>query len=85
MAHDGHKNDNFIVSNDEDRPYIAHSESSAFRVGQKVHILGSDGSLEGPYIVSLVKSSEKKCQLSLENGQVIKNGEEIEMAKLDAA
>ncbi|KAJ5720227.1 uncharacterized protein N7483_008161 [Penicillium malachiteum] len=70
---------------DEDRPYIASSHfNRKFRVGDKVYLLGSDGSRDGPYLVALV-ISEQECILSLENGQTAKDGEVINMAKLETA
>lgn len=59
-------------------------QASEFRVGEKVYLVGSDGSREGPFLVASVCSGQK-CTLSLEDGQAAKGGEEIKMAKLEAA
>lgn len=55
-----------------------------FRVADKVYLLKSDGSAEGPYLVGSVVSSGK-CTLSDLDGQSAKKGEEIDMARLQAA
>lgn len=49
-----------------------------------MYLLGSDGSRDGPYLVEKVLSS-KKCTLCLESSQTAKDGEEIEIAKLERA
>ena len=46
--------------------------------------MGSDGSRDGPFLVASICPGQK-CTLSLENGQAAKDGEEIKMAKLEAA
>ena len=58
-------------------------KASEFRVGDKVYQVGSDGSREGLFLVVSV-CSRQKYTLSLENGQAAKDGEEINMAKLEA-
>ncbi|KAI0852641.1 hypothetical protein F5Y00DRAFT_227222 [Daldinia vernicosa] len=85
MPHqDSNDKDKFFFSDEEDRPWIdRYAGTPEFNVGDKVYLLSSDGSLEGPYSVASV--SGHKCTLSLENGQVAKNGEEFEMAGLQAA
>ncbi|CAI7589332.1 unnamed protein product [Penicillium glandicola] len=85
MSSEQKTEDTFIFSNDEDRPYIANSHvNRKFRVGDKVYLLGSDGSRDGPYFVALVISTQE-CILSLENGETAKDGEVIHMAKLETA
>ena len=49
-----------------------------------MYLLSSDGSRAGPYVVASVPSAQK-CTLSLENGAAVQSGEEIAMAKLEAA
>lgn len=46
--------------------------------------MGSNGSRDGPFLVASICSGQK-CTLSFENGQAAKDGEEIKMAKLEAA
>lgn len=53
-------------------------------MGDKVNLLNSDGSDDGPFFVASVISAEK-CTLSLENGQTARNGEVVQMARLEAA
>jgi hypothetical protein len=60
-------------------------QASQFCVGDKVNIVGSDGSLEGPFLVAFVCSGRQKCTLSFEDGQAAKSGEEIEFDRLVAA
>ncbi|PQE19649.1 hypothetical protein CJF31_00010053 [Rutstroemia sp. NJR-2017a BVV2] len=75
----------FVFCDEEDRPCIEYSGKTQFFVGDKVYLLGSDGSRDGgPYIIASIPSMQK-CTLSFENGQTAKNGEEIEMAKLELA
>lgn len=75
----------FLFSDEEDRPWIEpYAKTPEFRVGDKVYIIGSNGSLDGPYLVASVPSGGK-CTLSLENGQNAKNGDVFEMARLQAA
>ncbi|KAI1662035.1 hypothetical protein F4813DRAFT_343254 [Daldinia decipiens] len=86
MSHqDSNDQDKFFFSDEEDRPWIdPYAETPEFHVGDKVYLLSSNGSLEGPYLVASVPSRHK-CTLSLENGQNAKNGEVFEMAGLQAA
>ncbi|KAJ5945435.1 hypothetical protein N7516_005603 [Penicillium verrucosum] len=84
MSSEAETQSNFVFSDEEDRPYIASSDlNPRFRVGDKVYLLGSDGSRDGPYLVASVISPHE-CILSLENGQTAKDSEIIKMAKLEA-
>jgi hypothetical protein len=49
-----------------------------------VYILGSDGSHDGPYLVAEVRSAQE-CTLSFESGRPARDGEVIQMARLEAA
>ena len=50
-----------------------------------MYLLRSDGSRDGgPFLVASICSGQT-CTPSLENGQAAKGGEEINMAKLEAA
>lgn len=50
-----------------------------------MYLLRSDGSRDGgPFVVASI-CSEQTCTLCLENGEAVKGGEEINMAKLEAA
>jgi hypothetical protein len=60
------------------------SQRPQFHVGDKVYLLGSLGSREGPYVVASV-SSAGKYTLSLESGKAIRNGEEVDLDSLEAA
>jgi hypothetical protein len=51
-------------------------------VGDKVYLLNG-GSREGPYVIASVTSG--KYTLSLENGEAVRNGEEINIDYLEAA
>jgi len=51
-------------------------------VGDKVYLLNG-GSREGPYVIASVASG--KYTLSLENGEAVRNGEEISIDYLEAA
>ncbi|KAF5000099.1 hypothetical protein FDECE_11285 [Fusarium decemcellulare] len=85
MSSDEIRKEDFVFSDEDDRPHVARFDTNpAFFVGDKVYLLGSDGSREGPYIVASVISAEK-CTLSLENYQPAKNGMQVDMAKLEAA
>ena len=53
-------------------------------MGDKVKLLNSDGSDDGPFFVASVISAQE-CILSLENGQTAKDGEVMQMARLEAA
>ena len=53
-----------------------------FKVGQRVYLQKS-GSREGPYLIATVASG--KCTLCLEDGELVKNGQEIDMDYLEAA
>ncbi|KAE8441052.1 hypothetical protein EG329_005914 [Mollisiaceae sp. DMI_Dod_QoI] len=75
MSSEENKRDNFVFSDEEDRPRVVQShQNPGFCVGDKVYVLGSDGSTDGPYVVAVVVS-EQQCTLCLENGQTAKNGE----------
>jgi hypothetical protein len=54
-----------------------------FRVGDKVYLRNSSGSREGPYFIASIPSAGK-FTLSLENGQPILNGREVEVDYLEA-
>jgi hypothetical protein len=54
-----------------------------FHVGDKVYLLRSDGTREGPYVITSI-SSIGRCTLGLENGLAVKNGEEIEIDYVEA-
>ncbi|KAL7798570.1 hypothetical protein V8C37DRAFT_368327 [Trichoderma ceciliae] len=82
MSSEENKKDKFTFIEEEDRPYIASSSASPFRVGDTVYLTGSDGSRDGPFLVASV--SGQTCTLSLENGQAAKNAEEIKMTMLEA-
>ncbi|KAK1773054.1 hypothetical protein QBC45DRAFT_115403 [Copromyces sp. CBS 386.78] len=82
MSSNENRKEEFIFSDEEDRPYIARSYNPEFRVGDKVYVLGSDGSQDGPYLVESV-ISEKECTLSFENGQTAKDGKAVQMAILE--
>jgi hypothetical protein len=49
-----------------------------------VYLLSPGGSREGPYVIASVPSAGK-CTLSLESGNTVKNGEEIDMKHVEAA
>jgi hypothetical protein len=51
-------------------------------VGDKVYLL-SGGSREGPYVITSVNLG--KYMLGLENGEAVRNGEEINIEYLEAA
>jgi hypothetical protein len=53
-----------------------------YHVGDKVHLI-VDGSRQGPYVVASVVSG--KYTLSLENGDPVRNGEEIDADYLEPA
>ncbi|KAK3338127.1 hypothetical protein B0H65DRAFT_477868 [Neurospora tetraspora] len=83
MSSNENRKEEFIFSDEEDRPYIARSYvNPEFRVGDKVYVLGSDRSQDGPYLVELV-ISDKECTLSFENGQTAKDGKAVQMAILE--
>ncbi|EFY88847.1 hypothetical protein MAC_05112 [Metarhizium acridum CQMa 102] len=84
MSSGENKKEKFVLSDEEDRPYIVGSRSPGFRVGDQVYLLLSDGSRDGPYLVATVISAQE-CTLSLENGQSVGHGEVIPMARLEAA
>ncbi|KAK3983802.1 hypothetical protein QBC44DRAFT_338048 [Cladorrhinum sp. PSN332] len=85
MSSDENIREDFIFSDEEDRPYVAGSYTNpSFRVGDKVFVLGSDGSRDGPYLVASVISAQE-CTLSLENGHTAKDGEVVQMARLETA
>ena len=60
------------------------SQRPEFHVGDKVYLLNSNESREGPYVIASLPSAEK-CTLSLENGEAVKNGEEIDINDVKAA
>ncbi|KAG4426846.1 hypothetical protein IFR04_000277 [Cadophora malorum] len=73
------------ISFDEDdqRPYVStYANKPDFHVGDKVYLL-SGGARGGPYVIASVNS--RKYTLSLENGEAVRNGEEIEVDYLEAA
>ncbi|KAF7502935.1 hypothetical protein GJ744_004811 [Endocarpon pusillum] len=75
------------ISFDEDdkRPYVAsYVQKPIFHVGDKVYLLISGGSREGPYTIASVPATGK-CTLSLDNGQAVKNGAEIDMDHVESA
>jgi hypothetical protein len=47
-------------------------------------LLNHDESCEGPYVIASVPSAGR-CTLSLGNGKVVKNGEEIDVDYMEAA
>lgn len=49
-----------------------------------MYLLNSGGSREGPYVIASLLSAGK-CTLSLENGEAVKNGEEIDIDYVEAA
>jgi len=49
-----------------------------------VYLLNSGGSREGPYVIASVPSAGRYT-LSVENGEAVKNGEEIKTDCLEAA
>ena len=49
-----------------------------------MYLLNSGGSREGPYVIASLLSA-RKCTLSLENGEAVKNGEEIDIDYVEAA
>jgi hypothetical protein len=96
----GNQNNQFTFIDEEDRPYIASSgvsplfiihrdflswsQSSAFAVGDRVYVVNSDGSRDGPFLVASICSSQT-CTLSLEDGEAARDGAEVNIAKLEAA
>lgn len=49
-----------------------------------MYFINSHASREGPYFVASVDASTRKCTLSLETGEAVKNGEEVKMESLEA-
>ena len=64
---------------------LTSSQASKFHVGDKVYFNSSGGSREGgPFIIASVPSAGRYT-LSLENGQAVRHGEEVEESRLEAA
>ncbi|RSL96823.1 hypothetical protein BHE90_016209 [Fusarium euwallaceae] len=77
---------NFVFSNDEDRPHVNHPDTiPPFFVGDKVKVLLSDGSTEGPYLVASVIPPDRCTLCHPGNHKKAKDGAVIEMAVLEAA
>ncbi|KAF8852183.1 hypothetical protein BDZ45DRAFT_678518 [Acephala macrosclerotiorum] len=73
------------ISFDEEgqRPYVvAYAQKPKFRVGQKVYV-HNGGTREGPYIIATITLT--KCTCCLENGEPVKNGEEIDVDYVEVA
>ncbi|KAI1104101.1 hypothetical protein F4804DRAFT_206554 [Jackrogersella minutella] len=67
------------------RPYVvSYVKKPDLNVGDKVYLLDTDGSRKGPYLIASLPSTGK-CTLSLENGDAVKNGEEIDANDVEAA
>ncbi|OTB18769.1 hypothetical protein K445DRAFT_19377 [Daldinia sp. EC12] len=70
---------------DGERPYVVdYVQKPEFSVGDKVYLLNSDGSRDGPYIVASVISAGKYT-LSLDTGIPVRNGDEISGDELEEA
>ncbi|KAK2009604.1 hypothetical protein LZ32DRAFT_639915 [Colletotrichum eremochloae] len=65
------------IDEDDRRPYVtSYAQKPKFHVGDKVYLV-LNGSREGPYLVASI-GSVGKCTLSRENGEAVRNGEEID-------
>ena len=49
-----------------------------------MYLLNSSGSRVGPYVIASIPSA-RKCTLSFEDGNAVRNGEEIDMDYVEAA
>ncbi|KAJ9139049.1 hypothetical protein NKR19_g7573 [Coniochaeta hoffmannii] len=66
------------ITDDDDRPYVEpYVQKPAFKVGQRVYLLG-----RGPYLVAMV--SNGRYVLSEENGDPVGNGAEFGPDQLQA-
>ncbi|KAI6081064.1 hypothetical protein F4821DRAFT_250126 [Hypoxylon rubiginosum] len=87
MSHPGNNNNESpTVSFDEDdkRPCVdRYVKRPQFRVGDKVFVINTSGSREGPYFVASVSGG--KFKLSGEDGQSAKNGDEFSLDSLEEA
>lgn len=63
---------------------LTNSQTSTFRVGDRVKVINTDGSRNGPYLIASIPTTGV-CTLSDENGETIEDGEEIEENDLEAA
>lgn len=59
-------------------------QKPSFHVGDKVYLLRSDGTRDGPFFIASLRST-RRCTLSLEDGQAIENGREIGIDDVEAA
>ncbi|KAI0023064.1 hypothetical protein F4780DRAFT_125751 [Xylariomycetidae sp. FL0641] len=84
MAPEEKPTSKFVFTDEDDRPVVVASGSVNVRQGDKVWLLRSDGSREGPFYVAEVLSSTK-CKLSERSGDQVGNDEEIDMAMLELA
>ena len=48
-----------------------------------MYLLNSSGSRMGPYVIASIPSA-RKCTLSFENGNAVRNGEEIDVDYVEA-
>ncbi|OIW28187.1 hypothetical protein CONLIGDRAFT_706238, partial [Coniochaeta ligniaria NRRL 30616] len=55
---------------------VTYIERPVFHVGDKVYLLTSSGSREGPYVVASLPSAGA-CTLSHEDGKAVEGGKEI--------
>ncbi|KAI1127946.1 hypothetical protein F5Y10DRAFT_265654 [Nemania abortiva] len=85
MSSNQSKHDDFLLSEEGDRPYIKGSDTTPkFRVGDKVYLLSSNGTRDGPFLVESVVSAQEYT-LCLESGTKVRGGDEFNMAQLEAA
>ncbi|KAI0133389.1 hypothetical protein F4776DRAFT_625455 [Hypoxylon sp. NC0597] len=75
------------ASSDQDgeRPFVIdYVQKPAFNVGDKVYLLNSDGSRDGPYLIASVPSTGNYT-LCLDTGASVRNGDEISGDELEEA
>ncbi|TGO15142.1 hypothetical protein BPAE_0591g00020 [Botrytis paeoniae] len=73
-----------VVTDDDGRVWVAPSTPVNFYVGDKVYLLIPGGLRYGPYKIAQVASAGKYI-LCDNDGQEVRNGEEIEEKNLKAA
>ncbi|GKT61561.1 hypothetical protein ColTof4_02803 [Colletotrichum tofieldiae] len=82
---DGRQSPEFAFVDDEGRAKIKqYKTSNKFRTGDFVYLYVAGGGREGPFVVAS-SPTPGRYTLSLENGQAVKNGQEVDEKSLTGA
>ncbi|KAM6514010.1 hypothetical protein FALCPG4_015193 [Fusarium falciforme] len=85
MTTSGGPSPRISFSEDDQRTYVqAYVQKPKFHVGDKVYLLNCGEARKGPYVIAAVPSVTKYV-LNFENGEAVRNGEEIDIDYLEAA